>query len=178
MTTEDLIDLLKWNEQLGCYTRQGFEHLVWKKVADRAVWLIFFDIDDMKGLNNRGSWDETSALIKRSISVRSTDYVVGQILSGDEFAVVVTERTGQHADPLRLCQRIQNNFRENGTSATFAYGRIVSNELEINLKPLKQLVEHAKANNLRGTFNCIEEETPSAIKYQFMNRKISQPEAR
>lgn len=178
MTTQELIDLLKWNKELGCYTRQGFQHVVWDKVAGSAVWLIFFDIDDMKGLNSRGSWDETSELIKRSISVRSTDYVIGQILSGDEFAVIVTERTGEHADPLLLCQRIQNNFRENGASATFAYGLIKSTDLDENLKPLKKLVEHAKANNQRGTFTRHEETVPVEIQYQFMNRKISQVEPR
>ena len=172
---KELIKLLQWNEQLGCYTRPGFEHIVWREVSDVATWLIFFDVDNMKALNSNGSWDKTSDLIKSCVHLRSTDFVcaVGQVLSGDEFVVAITERTGEFSDPLKLCERIQGNFKAHNASATFAYGRVKSSHLDANLKPLKGIVEAAKRQNRRGTITRLEDtEIPDEVRYQFMNRRL------
>jgi len=149
---EKLVELLKWNQELGCYTRQAFENVVWPEISSQAVWLVFFDVDGMKELNSRGSWDETSALIKRSIVMRSSDYVAGQVLSGDEFVVAISNNSKRDAlDPRGLCQRILANFHKEGASATFAFGKITSTDLQENLKPLKDLVQAAKEENRRGS---------------------------
>ena len=160
LTKEELIaqmNLLMTNAQLGCYTRQAFETLIWPRVAKEAAYIIFFDVDDMKGLNNAGGWDNTSAIIKRSIVVRSTDYFAAQVLSGDEFVVVITDNPDRkYSDPEELCKRLLENFRQNGASATFAFRKVTSQNLEENLKPIKDLVKAAKDSNRRGTITLCE----------------------
>lgn len=152
---QEQVDLLLWNNELGCYTRQAFENIIWPDIADQAVWGIFFDVDRMKSLNAKHGWDGASRIIKESIEMRSTDSKAGQVLSGDEFFVAVTEnRKRAHTDPLKLCQRILAEFKARGASATFAYGRITSQEYQDNLKPLKEAVFAAKKRR-RGTINFV-----------------------
>lgn len=148
---------LSWNEQLGCWTRPAFEHMIWNSVSNRASWVIFFDVDHMKDLNTRAGWDNTSQIVRESISLRSDDYVIGQCLSGDEFIVVVTERPNTPlCDPRKLCERLQANLKQRGASATFAYGRVTSTDLETNMKPVKHLVWQAKNDERRGSINAVE----------------------
>ena len=153
----DLVELLKWNAELGCYTRQAFENVVWPEVVEKAAWLIFFDVDNMKALNSAGSWDRTSNIIKESIVMRSTDHVAGQVLSGDEFVVIVAESPDRpKTKPRRLCERILQNFRARGASATFAYSRIVSKDYRVNLDRIKEFVNHAKERGDRGSITFVE----------------------
>jgi GGDEF domain-containing protein len=155
---EELVELLKWNAELGCYTRQAFEHLIWPEIKDEATWMIVFDVDGMKALNGSFGWAYTSGIIKRSIVMRSTDHVAGQLLSGDEFAVVVTESPDREpTNPWELCERIFNNFKANGASATFAYGRVTSDNFEENSERINAIVQAAKRENRRGTITQVTE---------------------
>lgn len=154
---EELVEKLKWNDELGCYTRQAFNHLIWPEIADETEWLILFDVDKMKSLNDRGGWDKTSAIIKDSIQMRSSDFVCGQLLSGDEFIVALAknkERTETHPDA--FCKRILANFQSHDASATFAYIRVRSSDLSENLSPLNDAVKDAKDSERRGTITEVQ----------------------
>ena len=61
---QNLVKALAWNEGYGCYTRQGFELLVWAGIAEKAKWIIFFDVDDMHALNRKHSYEGMNAIIK------------------------------------------------------------------------------------------------------------------
>jgi len=142
---------LSWNDDYGCYTRQGFKKLVWPSIAEKAKWIIFFDIDGMRELNDLYKHAGVNARIKKSLTVRTSDYKAGQRYSGDEFMVVVTNDPERgETDPIRLTMRIKEALHENGLPATFAIAPVISDDLMENVEPAVQLVEDAKRNNERG----------------------------
>ena len=154
LNPEELIYLAKvlaWNDDYGCFTREGFRKMVWPSIADKAKWIIFFDIDGMGELNEQHTHAGVNAMIKKSLAVRASDYMTGQRYSGDEFIVVVTDDPERgETDPLQLTMRLKEALRENGLSATFAIAPVISDDLMENVEPAVQLVEDAKRNNERG----------------------------
>lgn len=142
---------LAFNEEYGCYTRSGFQKRIWRNIADKAKWIIYFDIDGMGELNELHTHAGVNARIKKSLAVRTSDYLAGQRYSGDEFFVVVTDDPERgKPDPLQLIIRLKAALRENGLSATFAIAPVISDDLMENVEPAVQLVEEAKRNNERG----------------------------
>ena len=142
---------MAWNDEYGCYTSQAFRKLVWGRIADKAKWIIYFDIDGMGELNEQHTHAGVNTMIKKSLAVRASDYMTGQRYSGDEFIVVVTDDPERgETDPLQLTMRLKEALRENGLSATFAIAPVISDDLMENVEPAVQLVEDAKRNNERG----------------------------
>ena len=142
---------MAWNDEYGCYTSQAFRKLVWRRIADKAKWIIYFDIDGMGELNEQHTHAGVNTMIKKSLAVRASDYMTGQRYSGDEFIVVVTDDPERgETDPLQLTMRLKEALRENGLSATFAIAPVISDDLMENVEPAVQLVEDAKRNNERG----------------------------
>jgi GGDEF domain-containing protein len=152
--TSDLLNMLKelaWNDEYGCYTRQGFQKMVWPKIAAKARWIIFFDIDGMGVLNEQHTHAGVNAIIKKSLEVRTSDFMTGQRYSGDEFMVVITDDPERgETKPVELAMRLKEALQENGASATFAIAPVISDDLMENVEPAVQLVEAAKRNNERG----------------------------
>lgn len=155
---EKQLESLLWNDELGCYTRQAFENVIWPEICGRAEWAIFFDVDGMHDMNTLHGWDKTSAIIKQALVMRSSDHVAGQVMSGDEFFVVVSGNAGREdeSDPARLCARILENLRKSGASATFAYMKVQPGSYQENLQPIKDLVEHKKRTGERSTISFID----------------------
>lgn len=147
---------LSYNEEYGCHTRPGFQKLIWTTIADKAKWLIYFDIDGMRELNELYTHAGVNARIKKSLSVRASDYKTGQRYSGDEFFICVTENP-EHAavDPVEFAMRLLEALQRNGLSATFAIAPVRSDDLMENLEPAVQLVEKAKAHLQRGTISIV-----------------------
>ena len=154
---EELIQALAWNQEYGCYTRAGFEEIIWPAIANKARWVIYFDIDEMRLLNAVHTHAGVNALIKKSLAMRESDYVAGQRYSGDEFIVVITDDDpGRRAsNPIELCARLAEFLRENGLSATFAGAPVLSDDLAENVEPAVKLVEIAKAENKRGVIRIV-----------------------
>src|SRR5690349_14942372 len=84
-------EILAWNDGYGCFTRQGFEKLIWPSIVDHAKWIIFFDVDNMHELNQEHGYEGVNAIIKKSLSMRPGDFMAGQWFSGDEFILVITD---------------------------------------------------------------------------------------
>ena len=149
-TKKDLHKLvfeLAWNEGFGCYTRTGFEKLVWPQIADKARWIIYFDIDDMHGLNQAaGSYEPVDAMIRQVLSiVRSTDYAVGQWKSGDEFLVCITDDRGREtSNPVGLMYRLIAEMKRHGITATFAVVPVLLGDLHANVQPAVDRVYELK----------------------------------
>lgn len=150
----EMLELFKdmaWNDEYGCYTRQGFQKLVWRKIADTAKWIIYFDIDKMGELNEKHTHAGVNAIIKKCLAIRTSDYMTGQRYSGDEFMICVTaapERSD--TNPWELAMRLQETLLKNGVSATFAIAPVISADLMENVETAVQMVEAAKKANQRG----------------------------
>lgn len=147
----ELVNSLAWNDGYGCWTRAGFEKLIWPTIAERAKWIIFFDIDNMHDLNELHSHAGVDAIIKRCLAMRAGDYIAGQHYSGDEFIICITEDDARGiSDPQALCERLMRTFAENGIPATFAIVPVTSGSLVENVMPAVAIVETAKKENRRG----------------------------
>ena len=143
---EKLIRALAWNENFGCYTRAGFEKMIWPEIAQRARWIIYFDVDDVHMLNEElGSYEPVDAMIKQVLAtLRLTDFVAGQWKSGDEFLICLVESDQQlplirsqreHIDPKGMMERLIDELQKQGLTATFAIVPVLSNDLSMNVKP-------------------------------------------
>jgi len=141
---------VSWNRNFGCYNKTGFEEIIWPEIATRARWLIFFDLDDLHELNKPyDSYAPVDAMIYETLSIlRKTDYVCGQLNSGDEFIVAITESDGR-ASPTResaegLQARLVESLAKQGMSATFAIVEVKFWDLADNLAPAIAEVKVAK----------------------------------
>lgn len=153
---EQLIRDLAWNDEYGCYSRAGFQELIWPGIAAIARWIVFFDIDEMGNLNKVHSHAGVNMRIKKSLTMRTSDYLTGQRYSGDEFIIVVTDAPGRRAsNPIELCARLAESLRENGLSATFAIAPVISDDLTQNVEPAVKEVEIAKSKNQRGSIRIV-----------------------
>jgi GGDEF domain-containing protein len=154
---ESLIRELAWNDGYGCYTRAGFEKMIWNTIRDRARWIIFFDIDDMHTLNSHHGYEGVNAIIKKSLAMRGSDFMAGQWFSGDEFIVCITDGDPDrgHSDPIEFAMRLSALFKENGAPATFAIAPVTSDDLFANVMPAHQLCQRAKNEYRRGTINIV-----------------------
>jgi len=144
-----------WNNSFGCFTKTGFEENIWPEIAPYARYIIFFDIDYLKKINDQfDSYAPVNAMIKQGLSVvREDDGVAAQVNSGDEMLVCMIERTNDHAgaidrrkilDPEGLKARLVESFASVGMSATFAIVEVKSWDLAENLEPAIAQVKAAK----------------------------------
>lgn len=155
----ELVRALAWNDAFGCYTRAGFEKIVWPEIAERARWIIYFDIDDMHALNEaNGSYDAVDGMIHQAFgSLRFTDHVASQFKSGDEFLVCLTDDSPQspiidqreQLDPHAMTYRLIDALKKVGLTATFAIVQVTSLDLLANVKPAIDQVFIAKQNRGR-----------------------------
>lgn len=153
---QELVNSLAWNDSYGCYTRAGFEKMIWPTIADKAKWIIFFDIDQMHALNTEHGYDGVNAIIKKSLSMRASDFMAGQWFSGDEFIVCITDDPARSiSDPMSFCERLAADFRENNVPATFGIAPVASRNLSENVEPAHRLVQVAKDENRRGTITVV-----------------------
>jgi len=147
-----LVQALAWNDAFGCYTRAGFEKLIWPEIASQARWIIYFDVDGMHHLNAAyGDYAPVDAMIKQVLAVmRASDYIAGQWKSGDEFLICLTESDGrQILDPHGMIERLTEELKKHGMAATFAVVPVRSPDLAENVKPAVDRVYASK--NQRGT---------------------------
>ena len=143
---------LAWNHEFGCYTRNGFEYMKWPEIRSSARYIIYFDIDGMKGLNDELGKLEVNARIKQELStLRATDYVfAGQYFSGDELAIVMCESPdGMVGDPKGLIERLADAFKAVGIKATYGFDQVKGADFVENVEPVAQLVhEYKKARGV------------------------------
>lgn len=149
---QELVRAMAWNDDFGCYTRAGFEHVVWPEILDRARWIIYLDIDGLHAINDaHGGYEYADALIKQVFGIlRLTDYIAGQYKSGDEFLICLTEKDfnemGQREvlDPQGMMERLIDALKKHEMSATFAIVPVISHDLVTNVKPAVDQVYAAK----------------------------------
>ena len=151
---EKLVNELAWNDGFGCYTRAGFEKLIWPRIAEDARWIVFLDVDDMHGLNQAHGYEGVNKKIKKSLALRAGDYMAGQWFSGDEFIVCITDGDERNAtDPIAFCERLAKAFRRNGASATFAIVPVRSQNLYEAVAPANEMVQASKLEGRRGSID-------------------------
>lgn len=112
----------------GLYNRRGFitlaEHQL--RVADREkrnLILIYVDLNDMKGINDRFGHKEgdraladTANILRKSF--RESD-VLGR-LGGDEFAILLTEPSERDIEQI-ICEHIQQNLKSHNEQSGRPY---------------------------------------------------------
>lgn len=153
---QELVMSLGWNDRFGCFSRPGFEKVIWPDIAEDAEWIIFIDIDGMHALNQIHGYDAVDAMINKSLAVRATDYVASQWQSGDEFVICLTRNQGRiSSDPVALCERLRDAFTDNGCPATFAIAPVTSKDLAENVRPAAELVRVEKSDDRRGRINQV-----------------------
>jgi len=154
---EAIIKSLAWNDGYGCYTRAGFEKTIWPHIEAKARWIIFFDVDYMHELNAELGYEGVNAIIKKSLSMRESDFMAGQWFSGDEFIVCITDDDPKRdiSNPIEFCMRLAGIFQANGAPATFVIAPVTSSDLFTNVAPAHQLCQEAKAENNRGSISIV-----------------------
>ena len=155
--SDALIRALAWNDAFGCYSKAGFKKLIWPEIAKDARTIIYFDVDGVHDINNANNgYDAFDAMMREVLAIlRLTDYVAGQLNSGDEFLICLVENKSQPGelrqgiDPQAMMQRLIDELKRHGLTATFAVVPVISPDLDINLKPAIEEVFLAK--KARGT---------------------------
>jgi len=154
---DELIRALAWNDAFGCYSKAGFKKLIWPEIAEDARQIIYFDVNGVHDINDANNgYDAFDAMMRQVLSIlRLTDYVAGQLNSGDEFLVCLTEKKStqpgelrQTIDPQAMIQRLIDELKKQGLTAIFAVVPVISSDLAENLKPAVDQVYAAK--KLRG----------------------------
>jgi GGDEF domain-containing protein len=155
-----LVRALAWNDAFGCYTRAGFEKMVWPEIADRARYIIYFDLDNVHELNDlHKGYDVVDAMVNQVFSsLRLSDYVAGQFKSGDEFLVCLVESDQrpdgidlrETIDPYVVQDRLVDALRKVGLTATFAVVPVTSPNLLANVKPAIDVVYALKKSRFGG----------------------------
>jgi len=151
--SDELIRALAWNDEFGCYTRQGFKKAVWPTIAEDARWIIYFDVDGVHNINatNKG-YEAFDAMMKQALAtLRLTDYVAAQWKSGDEFLVCLTETKHsavsdqrETLNPEAMMERLIDALKKQGLTATFAIVPVISPDLAANVKPAVDQVYEIK----------------------------------
>jgi GGDEF domain-containing protein len=135
-----LLEQLARDDAYGCYSRQGLELVVWPRIADKARWVIFADIDDMHQLNTRLGYAEVDRRIRVALQVRSSDVMAtGRYFSGDEIVWVIS-----NGDPEGMIKRLASNLAQQGLSAVFASSPVTSKMLTENVASAAARVQEAK----------------------------------
>jgi len=142
-----LLDALAHDQTYGCYSRQGLELVAWPKVAKKARFILFADIDQMHELNTEHGYAEVDRRIRNALKVRSSDLAAtGRWYSGDEIVWVISE-----GDPYGLARRLTDSLKKQGLGATFAVAAVTSKKLSVNVNKAAAKVQAAKKNGQRGS---------------------------
>src|SRR5690349_22774758 len=144
---QSLVERLAWNHSFGCYTKNGFAFYIWPEIAPRVEWILFFDLDHLHELNSKfDSYAPVDEMIKKVLSiVRDTDYTAGQLNSGDEFLICLTNERGKSSDPEGLKKRLIEEMGKFGMSATFSIVPVSTWDLEEAVAPAVAEVKRLKA---------------------------------
>jgi GGDEF domain-containing protein len=156
---QKLIRQLAWNESFGCFSRAGFEKWIWPQIQERARWIIYFDLNNLHELNAAHGYERVNQMINLGLSVlRWTDFVAGQVMSGDEFLVCMLEPENdpseesqrKRLDPQALMERLKDSLSRAGLTAVFSIVPVESSDLMTVLKPAIEHVFAIKQNRSRS----------------------------
>jgi len=146
-----LVTAMGWKDSMGCHTRDGFEKWIWPQKYAEARWVVYFDVDGVHEINKfHKSYAPFDAMMKKVFSsVRTTDLISCQYMSGDEYLVCVCESDSggrrEEFHPEGLIKRLSEELAKQGLTATFAYGAVRSPILTENVDPLADRVLELKA---------------------------------
>jgi diguanylate cyclase (GGDEF)-like protein len=137
----------------GLYNHRAFHERLRRALADasrahEAVSVLMLDIDDFKRVNDiygHGAGDEILRGLAETLkdSVRSSDAVYR--LGGEEFAIVITARTSEHAEQLarRVVDRVESTDFDPAGRITISVGLARGPEHAMNPRELIACAEAA-----------------------------------
>lgn len=139
MTPEQKVQYLSTNKAFNVQVRLALDlYLSENEVHGQAF--IYFDMDNMKGLNSTFGKQTVNDMIKSALQFRSTDTLIGQVYSGDEFVAIVP-----HEDAYGFSRRLQNSLHNHGLSATI----LITDES--NLDTGDQMVADIKDKGIKAS---------------------------
>jgi len=120
------------DELTGLYNRRGFMMLANKQIelasrVNRTMWLMYFDIDNMKWINDTFGHEEGDNAIKDTATLLQQTFRKSDVIArigGDEFAVVSLEYTKMGTHSMR--SRIMAEIRSSPSKETRGYQLSVS----------------------------------------------------
>lgn len=120
---------LRTNSAFGCLTRQGLE-LALEEADLTGHVCVYWDLDYMKQANEEDPEGKpgVNKRIRAALQVRSTDYVAGQVFSGDEFCAWPLAE-----EAVEMAERLLTSFRTQGLPGTFVIVHLQPNEAPLDL---------------------------------------------
>jgi hypothetical protein len=134
-----VIDLSK-DANYGITVREAIPHELRDLEANGQYprYIIFLDIDDCHGANNKYGYDLVNKKIRRAIHVRHADILLrGRWFSGDELVVIV------QGDPEGTIERLRSAFKHENMSATFGYS-VFTGDLDADVRQCAAIVQAHK----------------------------------
>jgi len=110
-----MLTKLSEDPHYGIYTRAALEFEL-PRVKSEARYLVFLDIDDCHGLNEKFGYEGVNKKVKRCLRIRHADVLLrARWFSGDEIVVIL------RGDPEGFIERLRTCMKNEEISATFAY---------------------------------------------------------
>lgn len=156
---EAVAERLRVSPWFGCLNRNGLDEALALINLDNA-WFDYFDVDNLRGLNDLYGKPYASQLIFDSIPPRATDLIAyvsypttGQWFSGDELVTVCWDK----ADAIGYAQRTQQRMHERNFSATHVIlPALYKGSAHATLEYADNIVTHLKKKlNQRDCIVCI-----------------------
>ncbi|PSN19803.1 hypothetical protein C7271_05410 [filamentous cyanobacterium CCP5] len=127
----------------GIYTRVAAEAR-----PPKSGSIIFWDIDDMRSLNQQWTYEGTDQKIKtvlKQVRAGRNCHLVARWYSGDEFIYSCPSK-----DAASAADRIQALFRSQGISITIGIAPIVDQDWQSAVRVASLLVQEAKCKGQHG----------------------------
>jgi len=147
LTREQLVKIvseLSIDTSFGILTRNAFKTLIFPKIKEHIVSIIFADIDKLHIMNKLHGYQAIDQKLRTAFRTRSVDYIF-RWFSGDEVVWVLL-----HGDAEQAIMRIKERLNEQNLQATFAsvqVGRLASwSDFEEYVNNLAKDVLLRKAN--------------------------------
>lgn len=125
----------------GILTRQALE-IELPAVVESVGYIVFGDIDYLHRLNSQIGHEAANEKIRKALQIRSTDIVLAPFLyySGDEVGILLPGT----ANPVEFCDRIRDNFAQEGMSITISFVEFTG-DLHRDIASAKVIVDQSKA---------------------------------
>src|ERR1041385_3807282 len=129
--------------EFSVLTRPGIDNR-WHQRPDSVDTVIFFDIDNIHDHNEHDGYETTDTRI-RSVMSKINHVWLFRWFSGDEFGLLCSA-----SDAPGFAARVERLLLAEGMTATFGIAPITDNNLKVSMAKAAELVQAAKAKNMRG----------------------------
>lgn len=134
---------MKIDPTYGIYTRIAVE-----AKPPKSGSIIFWDIDDMRTLNQKWTYEGTDIKIRaatKSLQISRDCHLIARWYSGDEFIYNCPQE-----DAVGTAERIQSLFQQQGISITLGIASILDEDWRGAIRAASSAVQAAKSSGQHG----------------------------